>query len=233
MFRKLFYIDQKNLIIINSRLKQLLNTRIFLTMIVLLIFFVFPEKIIGTEVLTIKTNVTSVQMGRSIQLTAHLNLKSGISAKDYLLLPYVNHHRWGAQQQPDSNGGSTFLIPLPNPGVEHIQVIAVKAETDNWMGTSDLNLLMDGRLMPDNEGLRSNEINIRVQRRQMPKLPDDGHLYCIQYENWFGDSSWKTAEAVPLIGFYDSYDEDVIRQHILWFVDMGINSIMLDWSNHI
>ena len=233
MFCKLFYIDQKNLIIINSRLKQLSNTRIFLTMIVVLIFFVFPEKIIGKEVLTIKTNVTSVQMGRSIQLTAHLDLKSGISAKDYLLLPYVNHHRWGAQQQPDSNGVSTFLIPLPNPGVEHIQVIAVKAETDNWMGTSDLNLLMDGRLMPDNEGLRSNEINIRVQRRHMPKLPDDGHLYCIQYENWFGDSSWETAEAVPLIGFYDSHDEDVIRQHILWFVDMGINSIMLDWSNHI
>ena len=87
MFYKFFNIDKKNLIIINSRLKQLLNTRIFLTMIVVLIFFVFPEKIIGKGVLALKTNVTSVLMGRSIQLTVHLDLESGISAKDYLLLP--------------------------------------------------------------------------------------------------------------------------------------------------
>ncbi|MHB8578236.1 MAG: glycoside hydrolase family 71/99 protein [Ignavibacteriaceae bacterium] len=149
------------------------------------------------------------------------------------MLPYVNHLRWGAQQRPDSNGESIFLIPLPNPGIAYIQVIAVKAEPNNWMGSSDRNLLIVGNLMPGNKGLRSNEIEIKVQRRQMPKLPDDSHLFCIQYENYFEQSSWETAEAVPLIGFYDSYDEDVIRQHILWFDDMGVNSIMLDWSNHI
>jgi len=214
-------------------IKQLSIRRMHMISLVLLVCFVLSEKIIGAEELILETNVTSVLMGRSIQITAYLDLKSGISAKNYLLLPYVNHHRWGAQQHSDSNGKSTFLIPLPNPGVEHIQVIAVKAEPDNWMGTSDPNLLIVGRLMPNNEVLRSNEIDIRVQRRQMPKLPDNSHLYCIQYENWFEDSSWKTAEAVPLIGFYDSYNEDVIRQHILWFVDMGVNSIMLDWSNHI
>ena len=119
--------------------------------LVLLVYFVLSEKIIGAEELILETNVTSVLMGRSIQITAYLDLKSGISAKNYLLLPYVNHHRWGAQQHSDSNGKSTFLIPLPNPGVEHIQVIAVKAEPDNWMGTSDPNLLIVGRLMPNNE----------------------------------------------------------------------------------
>jgi hypothetical protein len=195
--------------------------------------FILPGKTIGAEKLTLKANVTSVQMGRTVQITASLDLKSVISPKEYLLLPYVNHHRWGAQQKPDSNGKSTFLIPLPNPGIDHIQVIAVKADLNNWMGTSDPNLLMVGRLMPSNAALHSNEIAIKVQRRQMPKLPDDGHLYCIQYENWFGNSPWETAEAVPLFGFYNSYNEDVMRQHILWFVDMGVNSILLDWSNHI
>jgi hypothetical protein len=214
-------------------MKKVPISRIFLIGLAFFACFVLPEEITGAEGLALKTNVTSVLMGRSIKVTAYLDLKSENSAKNYLLLPYVNYHRWGAQQHLDSNGRSTFLIPLPNSGVVHVQVIAVKAEPNNWMGTSDPNLLMVGRLLPINEVLRSNEIDIRVQKRQMPKLPNDGHLYCIQYENWFGDSSWETAEAVPLIGFYDSYDEDVIRQHILWFIDMGINSIMLDWSNHI
>ena len=225
-------IEKGNSSIGNSRLIQILNTQIFLIIVVLLIYFVFPERIFGTQVLAIKTNVTSVLMGRSIELKVHIDLDSDL-AKDYLLLPYVNQRRWGAQQRPDSDGESTFIIPLPIPGEAHIQVIAVKADKNSWMGTDDSSLLFVGQIMPENRGLHSNEIDIKVKRRQMPSLPDDSHLYCIQYENWFVNSSWETAEAVPIIGLYDSYNEDVIRQHILWFVDMGINSILLDWSNHI
>ena len=35
------------------------------------------------------------------------------------------------------------------------------------------------------------------------------------------------------IGFYDTFNPDSIRQHMLWFMDMGVDFIMLDWSNHI
>jgi hypothetical protein len=184
--------------------------------------------------IAITSDKNSVSMGRSITLTAHLNVKSGALAHDYLLLPYVNQRRWGSQERPDSNGNVSFLLPFPNPGKAEIQLVAVKAEKGNWMGTSDRNLLMAGKLMPDS-GLHSNTLEITVNRRSIPGAKDTSHLFCVQWESWFipGPSSWASAEAVPVVGFYDSYNQDVIRQHILWFMDLGVNFIMPDWSNHI
>lgn len=198
------------------------------------ICFSCTAKVLQNDSLTIKVDKNSISMGRSVTLTSHLSLKSGKSLKDYLLLPYVNQRRWGSQERPDSNGNVTFLLPLPNPGKVEIQLIAVKAEPNNWMGTSNRELLMVGKFMPD-LGLYSNEINVTITKRIMPKSPDTGHLFGVQWESWFipGSGSWSTAEAVPVVGFYDSYNEDVIRQQILWFMDMGVNFIMPDWSNHI
>jgi len=192
------------------------------------------DRILQNDALTIKVDKNSIPMGRSVMLTSHLNLKSGESPKDYLLLPYVNNRRWGSHERPDSNGNVTFLLPLPNPGKVEIQVIAVKAEPNNWMGTSNRELLMAGKFMPDS-GVRSNELNITITKRLMPQSPDTTYLFGVQWESWFipGPGSWSTAEAVPVVGFYDSYNEDVIRQHILWFMDLGVNFIMPDWSNHI
>jgi hypothetical protein len=192
------------------------------------------SKALQKESLTIKVDKDSIPMGRSIMLTAHLNLKSGNLAKEYLLLPYVNQRRWGSHERPDSIGNVTFLLPLPNPGKIEIQVIAVKAETNNWMGSSNRDLLIVGNFMPDS-GLHSNELSVIVKKRTMPAASDDGHLFCVQWEPWFipGPGSWTSAEAVPIVGFYDSYNEDVIRQHVLWFMDLGVNFIMPDWSNHI
>ncbi len=220
----------------NTKLiKRLSLLQIVAFSLVIFINFVGSDKIFGKEILTIKSDTKSVQMGRTFRLKAHLKLKSESLAKNYLLLPYVNNRRWGAQEKPDSNGDAIFIIPLPKPGCANIQVIAVKSENDNWMGISNRDLLMVGKLMPENVGISSNKIKIIVKRRKMPKLPDDSHFFCIQYETWFSPESsyWQTAEAVPLIGFYDSYNEDVIRQQILWLVDIGVNTIMLDWSNHI
>lgn len=184
--------------------------------------------------ITIKADQDSIPMGRSVKITAQLDVKPGEIAGDYLLLPYVNQRRWGSHERPDTNGKVTFLIPLPNPGQTEIQVIAVKREPDNWMGSSDRKLLIAGNIMPGTT-LKSNEVGVLVTRRAMPAATDDGHLFCVQWESWFipGPGSWSSAEAVPVVGFYDSYNEDVIRQHILWFMDIGVDFIMPDWSNHI
>jgi len=192
------------------------------------------DKALQEDSLSIKINKDTISMGRSIRLTAHLNLQSGNSGKDYLLLPYVNQRRWGSHERPDSNGNASFLLPLPNPGKNEIQVIAVKAEPDNWMGSSNRDLLLAGNLMPD-AGLRSNELAVVVKKRTMPEPSDPKNMFCVQWESWFvpGSASWTSAEAVPVVGFYDSYNQDVIRQHILWFMDLGVNFIMPDWSNHI
>ncbi len=184
--------------------------------------------------LTFQTDQDSVLMGKSVMVTAHLNTAKGQSASDYLLLPYVNQRRWGSHERPDSNGNATFLLPLPNPGTAEIQIIAVKADSGNWMGTSNRKLLMAGNPIPDS-GIHSSVISIAVKRRNMPIPLDNGHLFAIQWEPWFipGPRAWSSAEAVPIVGFYDSYNEDVIRQHILWFIDIGAGFIMPDWSNHI
>lgn len=201
-----------------------------------LFLFCLPAtgKTIPKNVLSIKVDKDSIPMGRSVTLTAHLNLKPGEVAKDYLLLPYVNQRRWGSHERPDANGNATFMLPLPNPGKVEIQVIAVKAEPNNWMGVSNRKLLLAGNFMPDS-GLRSNERAVYVKKRTMPAPIEDGHLFCVQWESWFipGPDSWSSAEAVPVVGFYDSYNEDVIRQHVLWFMDLGVNFIMPDWSNHM
>ncbi len=62
-----------------------------------------------------------------------------------------------------------------------------------------------------------------------------GRLVGEQWEPWFTPqvAFWQTAAVVPVCGFYDSYNRDVMRQHVLWFVDLGVDFIFVDWSNHI
>jgi len=189
---------------------------------------------LSKESITIKADKDSIAMGHSVMVTAHIKLKSGESPNDILLLPYVNQRRWGSHERPDSNGNATFLLPLPNPGNHEIQVIAVKTEPNNWMGTTNKKLLIAGNFMPASDTI-SNICKVNVKRRTMPVAPDNGHLFCVQWESWFipGPGLFSSAEAIPVVGIYDSYNEDVIRQHVLWFMDLGVNFIMPDWSNHI
>jgi hypothetical protein len=61
-----------------------------------------------------------------------------------------------------------------------------------------------------------------------------GSLIGLQYESWFtphNAGSYATAEAIPILGKYSSYDVSVIRKHEEWFEDLGINWLLLDWSN--
>lgn len=58
-------------------------------------------------------------------------------------------------------------------------------------------------------------------------------LIGIQYENWFTphNAVWDTAEAIPILGKYNSYDPTVLRKHFAWFNDLGIDWLLIDWSN--
>jgi hypothetical protein len=58
----------------------------------------------------------------------------------------------------------------------------------------------------------------------------------IGYETWFGPKNidqFGTAEAVPLLGDYDSSDPKVIKQHAEWILWAGYDFIMVDWSNNL
>jgi hypothetical protein len=114
------------------------------------------------------------------------------------------------------NSGSGVVTPVPWPTLDRTDLIA---------GTS----LRDG-------GWLSSRVTVEVTKRPLQRPPaDPGHLICVQWEPWFTPLNcyWQTAEAVPLMGFYDSSVTDVARQHLLWFIESGVDTILADWSNHI
>ena len=65
-----------------------------------------------------------------------------------------------------------------------------------------------------------------------------GPLIGIGYEVWFpqipgGQNFWNPRWGTPLLGLYSSADPAVIDQHAEWIDAMGIDFILIDWSNNI
>jgi hypothetical protein len=60
-----------------------------------------------------------------------------------------------------------------------------------------------------------------------------GSLMGMHYETWFTPKNvnWETAEAVPILGKYSSYDVGVVKKHAEWFEYLGIDWLLVDWSN--
>jgi hypothetical protein len=181
----------------------------------------------------ITVSSTTAEMGRTVTIDAFLR-ETG-SQDRMLLLPFVNGKRWGSQGFPDAEGRASFILPLPNPGPALIQVIGVPAQTDTWMGLEEHDpLLKTGTFMPECE-MTSNTLLVQVKHRNITRKSNGATLFGVQYETWFvpGRRSWLTAQGVPVTGIYDSTDPDVYRQQIIWFMDMGVDFIIPDWSNHM
>ena len=91
------------------------------------------------------------------------------------------------------------------------------------------------RLTPG--ALTSKSIVLRTYSpMESPTFATEQHrLVVMDWEPWFTplNARWDTAEAIPVIGQYASDNPDVIRQHLLWLHYIGINSIMVDWSNNL
>ena len=182
----------------------------------------------GSGDFKITVDRTTVEMGRSVKVDVSMN-RSG----SYTLFSYVNNRRWGSHEFTDGQGKATFLIPLPNTGPARIEVVAVATDSDKWYGVADYAPFLTGKLMPE-EGLRSNSVLIDVQWRDIKPARQAGTVFVSQWEPWFAPGRiWSTAQAVPLLGFYDFTNADVLRQHLLWLMDSGADAVLFDWSNHI
>jgi hypothetical protein len=181
--------------------------------------------------LKIKSDQSSVAMGKSVVIHAHFKIDN---PEKYILLPYVNQKRWGSHERADKKGDAVFSFPIPNPGIAQIEIIAVLSDTNSWAGLKNREVLYAGYPFKP-KGIHSNVIEITVIRRQMPVINNSGTLFGMEWESWFIDdkNGWQSSQAVPSIGFYDSYNADVLRQQVLWMIDLGVNFIIPDWSNHI
>ncbi len=187
----------------------------------------------------IESDAAFIGMGETIHVTAAAAGKDGKPCTDLLFLPLVNGKRWGCHEWADAQGRASFFLPLPNPGPNRIEVAAVPASKtgvahgqfitpDKYPG------LWVGQFLTAPEN-RSNALQIEVTYRKIERKNNGNTHVCLQWEPWFGPQTckWEGAYAAPVLGFYDSCDPDILRQHFLWFAEMGVDSLMADWSNHI
>jgi hypothetical protein len=72
----------------------------------------------------------------------------------------------------------------------------------------------------------------------------NSHVVVMEYEAWFGPHAltFQGSSAMPLLqsadmepvgGGYDSADPAVIRQHVLWMEDMGLDAVSIDLTNNV
>ncbi|MDD3107991.1 MAG: hypothetical protein PHV49_02115 [Alistipes sp.] len=188
-----------------------------------------------SSALKIHADRSAVEMGRSVTLTVQAVSTPDLPLSQMMLMPYVNGQRWGAHEFPDSLGRATLLIPLPNVGEATLEVVAIARDTTLWCGLKDYTPYLTGKPMPSS-GLHSNPVKIQVNRREFPARSTGRTAFVSQWEPWFAANkagAWSTAQAIPLVGFYDFTNPDVLRQHLLWLMDSGADAVLFDWSNHI
>lgn len=61
-----------------------------------------------------------------------------------------------------------------------------------------------------------------------------GLFYYVWYEGGLGNGHWNsslgwTVVDTPLLGFYNSSDPSVIRQHLKWFNELGVDFLIVSW----
>ncbi|HUZ45243.1 MAG TPA: hypothetical protein VMW54_01270 [Terriglobia bacterium] len=160
--------------------------------------------------ISIQVNRTEIGEGQNVVVSAMaLRQGDGKPAAGIDLFAKVNGKEWGAKYRTLKSGVAHLLLPLPEVGDNSIVV------TDG----TDL----------------SAPVTVHVHARHFNIITDPNHLLIMEYEVWFGPgyAQWGKEEAVPLLGLYSSLDPRVLRQQNLWFNEMGINVVELDWTNNL
>ena len=125
----------------------------------------------------------------------------------------------------------------PEPLVTHGAAPSSRwsASMATWPTAGHVRRRITGSVMPA-DAQPSNAVDIRVERRDLAYIPrDPDHLVGAQWEPWFTprNADWSTAQAVPLMGFYRSYNPDVTRQQMLWLAESGVDYLVVDWTNQL
>ncbi len=103
-----------------------------------------------------------------------------------------------------------------------------------WPGLTASDPFPVGKPIPS-DAIRSNKVNVKVTPRKIEMPPIQDRLVAIEWEPWFTplNCNWQTANGQPIVGYYDSFNLDVIRQHCIWMVEAGINLLIVDWTNNL
>ncbi len=163
----------------------------------------------GAIGLRISVNRTSLLEGQCVVVTGTAKTAQKAPISGLRIEAVVNGKRWCAGQTTLASGVVHLLLPLPEPGINRIT-------------------LHGGNVV-------SMPVKVLVKRRVFHIITDPKHLIGMEYETWFGPgyAQWGHEEAEPVLGHYSSLDSRVLRQQTLWFNQMGINFVELDWTNNL
>jgi hypothetical protein len=109
-----------------------------------------------------------------------------------------------------------------------------EAHFEQWPGNHKRDDFFAGRPLPEGAWV-SDPIQITVRPRRIESRRDPDHLIGIQWGSYFYKQMfyWHNTQAVPIVGLYESTNPDVIRQHALWLMDMGVDFLFADWPIYI
>jgi|GEM_PF-1169579 len=157
----------------------------------------------------IKVNRDTVGDGQCVVVSAVALTAGGKPVPNLRLRALVNGKPWCARETTLPSGVAHLLLPLPDTGINSIAVRG--------------------------GGIESSPVKVQVMRRHFRIITDPHHLIGMEYETWFGPgyAQWGHEEAEPILGQYSSLDPRVLRQQTLWFNEMGINFVELDWTNNL
>ena len=159
--------------------------------------------------LTLRVNRTTVFDGQCVVVTAVVKTPAGTPIAGVKIRATDNGKPWCASETTLASGVAHLLLPLPEVGNN---AIAIRC----------------GKVV-------STPVTVLVKRRKFKIITDPKHLIGMEYETWFGPgyAQWGHEEAEPVLGHYSSLDARVLRQQTLWFNQMGINFVELDWTNNL
>ena len=152
---------------------------------------------------------TEVAEGKNVVVSVMVQHPNGEPVPGMTIHARLDGKDWGAEYRTLPSGVAHLVLPMPERGKHAIDVSN---------GTS-----------------YSAPAEIQVAARQFDIVTDPDHLVILEYETWFGPgyAAWGREEATPILGHYSSLDPRVLRQHALWFNEMGINAVELDWTNNL
>ena len=64
-------------------------------------------------------------------------------------------------------------------------------------------------------------------------VPSSERMVGIAYSPWFPPINWSNCWGTPELGYYQSDDTKIIRQHADWLSGADVDFIFIDWSNNV
>jgi hypothetical protein len=143
--------------------------------------------------LVIKTAVTSVGLGRSVEVYVSVSAPGPVA-----VWPYVNETQWGSYVTCVE--ACVSILPLPHVGIARIQVAVLNSDP-----LPPAAGFMVGSTLPTSPLATSNRVEITVFPRAVspPQGSNPSTLVGMEWEPWFTahNSDFSLGEGVPLVGW--------------------------------